>query len=1028
MRKNLTSCRLHFAWPLFILLLLFYIPNVTFSQVTNTVSGTVKASTRNEPIEGVNVLIKGSNTGTTTGSNGSYRISVPGVNDTLVFSSVGFVSQEIAVSGRSSLDIDLVEETKKSMDQVVVVGYGTQKKTSVTGSIAAISGKELLEAPSTNITNSLAGRLPGLIAIQTSGKPGAGSFLSIRGSSTLGGDFANSALIVVDGIVRDNALDQLDPNQVASISILKDASATAVYGSRASNGVILITTKRGQTGKPTFNYNGFVGNQQPTVYPSLMNAFEYATTFNEALKNEGQPLRFNQEELEAYRTGEAGTNYYPLTIRNKSMQTQQNINISGGSDAVKYFFSGGLTRQEGMFEAINYRAYSLRSNVDARINKNLTISGDFDVSSRAFNNSGYTAEQIFGEVIASSPDKNLYNPDGSLNYQASFPSEYAKSGYGKDRVNVLQTTLTLKQDLPFLNGLSLSGRGSFGKEYTNSKNYRVPIVTYRGSFAGDKVYCCAGPDNKPRLERGFSEYNSLQYNVSLNFNRTFYKHEVSALALWEQFQATGNDFNGVRNFFPANGLDELDFGGQQQQEVGGSSFEDARRSYVMRANYAYNQKYFVEASFRVDGSVAFPTTKKYGFFPALSAGWRISEESFMKNSTALSFINNLKIRASYGKVGNDRNVYSGRVPTFQYLQAYNLSGTWIGGNNPLSTILPGVFPNPFITWETAAITNIGLDGSLWGGKLQFTLDAFKKRTSDILITRSRSTPETFGAELPAENFAVVDNKGLEASITHNNNIGDFRFYVRLNAAFANNNVINIDEPAGRADYQVQTGRPLDFITGYKSLGFFQTDEEIDKSPVQFNGFQKPGDIKYADVGGPAGTPDGIVNQYDRTILSYDNDIPKLTGGLTLGGNYKNFDFAVLFQGAARVKIMLYHSAREFFVNSGENNFKELLDYWTPENPDAKYPRPLFGAEENTYDSNMYLRDARYLRLRSLDLGYTFSNRILNGVGIQKLRVYVAGSNLFVIDKDLMFDPEAQATAGNYYPQQRTLNLGLNLTL
>ncbi len=974
------------------------------------------------PLPGVNVVVKGTINGILTDANGNFSLVLPSSAKTLTFSFIGMNTQDVGIGNQTVFDV-VLEEAAIGLDEVVVVGYGTQKKISLTGSVAAISSKELLVAPTTNVTNALAGRLPGLITIQGSGKPGAGSFISIRGFGTLGGANANAALVVIDGIVRDNGLDQMDPNQVASISVLKDASATAVYGSRAANGVILITTKRGQTGKPTFSYNGFVGTQQPTVYPKMMNAYEYAQTFNEARKNGGKNPRYSDQELADFKSGKAGTDYYALTFRNQALQTQHNINVSGGSEAIKYFFSGGYTNQQGMFDAINYQNYSLRSNVDAKINQNLTISGDFDANSRTYNNAGYSAEAIFAEVIAASPNNNVFNPDGSLNYQANYVTEYPKNaGYGKNRVNVLQTTLSFKQDLPFLKGLSFAGKGSYGKEYTNNKDYRVAVVSYHGSYSGAKAYWGGGPNNQPSLTQGFNEYNTLYYSLNLNFDRTFGDHEVSGLALWEQLQATGNNFSATRNFFPATGLDELNFGGQEQQRASGGSFEDARRSYVMRGNYAYKQRYFLEGSFRVDGSVAFPTTKKYGFFPAVSAGWRISEESFMKNSTGLAFIDNLKLRASYGKVGNDRNVYNGRVPTFQYLQAYNQAGNVIIGNNPLSTINSGIFPNPIITWENAAITNVGLDGSLWRNKLEFTADVFRKRTSDILITRNRSIPATFGASLPKENFAVVDNKGFEVSLTYRNSIGALNFFVRLNGSYAENKVINIDEPASMLDYLVQTGRPLNFISGYKSLGFFQSDEDVQKSPKQFNGGQKPGDVKYADING-----DGIVDNFDQTIISYDNNIPKVQGGLTIGGKLKNFDFSLLFHGSSKVKMLLNRSARQFFVNSAENNFKELLDYWTPQNPNSKYPRPLTGTHANNYTSDLYLRDASYIRLRSVDVGYTLPKTLLNMLHVQKLRLYFSGSNLFVLDKNLMFDPEAEASAGNYYPQQRTLNLGINLT-
>ena len=982
-----------------------------------SVTGTVTSQEDGEPLPGVNVLIQGTSIGTVTDIQGNYSINVP-EDGTLLFSFIGYSSQEVPVNGRSFVDIALVTDIQ-SLQEVVVVGYGTQKKVNLTGSVASIDGNEIIKSSMTNVTNALAGRLPGLTVVNGNGKPGQSSRLSIRGASTFGD---NSALTVVDGIVRD--FDQINPHEIETISILKDASATAVYGARAANGVILITTKRGSLGKPTFNYDMFVGIQEPTEYPRMMTAFEYAKTMNEGLKNQVKPLRFTDQELADFESGATrGPDYYEMTMGNHvAMQTQHNLSVSGGSEAIKYFSSLGYLDQDGMYDGINFKRYSIRSNVDAKVTSNLTVSLDIDASIRQNNGSGWSAESIFAEVIASSPVNPAYNPDGSLNYQASFPQEFTKTGYTKDKTNMGRATLALKQELPFIKGLSLSGRASFGKEYSNNKNYMVPIVSYHGSYEGLAAYW-GGYRSKIGLRNSFSEYNSIQYSTNLNYHRAFGDHEVTGLVLFEQFDASGSGYNAFRTNFPASGLDQLFYGGELEKDATGSEFNDGRRSYVMRGNYTYKERYLFETSLRIDGSVAFPTTKKYGFFPAFSAGWRISEESFMKDNPTLSFIDQFKIRASYGEVGSDRNVYNGRVPTFQYLQGYRISGNLISGDNVLSGITPGILPNQNISWETAAITNIGFDGSLWKGKFQFELDLFHKRTSDILRTRNRSIPATLGASLPAENYAVVDNSGFEVSLTHNNYNGAFDFYVKANGGFSRSNVITLDEPANIPDYLLQTGRPLDFIVGYKAIGLFQTDEEVKSYIPQFNGGQKAGDVKYADING-----DGKIDANDRAIISMDNYTPRITGGLTIGGSYRGFDFNVLFQGAAKVVMLYERSARNFFVNSAENNFAALLDYWTPENPEASYPRPWIGANlNNSLTSDLYLRDASYVRLRSVNVGYTLPKGLLDRVHAQNLRVYVSGTNLLKWDKGLLFDPEAENGAGSYYPQQRTYNLGLNLS-
>ncbi|HTN05891.1 TonB-dependent receptor [Agriterribacter sp.] len=974
------------------------------------------------PLQGVSITVAGQPGGTTTDADGRFTLHVPdGQNAALEITSIGFVSKKISVGAQKDITI-ILEPEVTGLDDIVVVGYGTQKKTDLTGSVASVNGKDLVKSSATNVTNSLAGRLPGITAVNGNGKPGSGSQITIRGTSTFGD---NSALVVVDGIVR--SFEQIDPNEIESVSILKDASATAVYGSRAANGVILVTTKRGRSGKPTISYNGFAGIQNPTAYPKLMNGLQYATTKNVARQNMGLQPAFSAQEMEDIQQGKkAEIDWYDLTLNKKAFQTNQNISVSGGTEMVKYFMAAGYLDQEGLYDNLNYKRYSVRSNVDASINKNLTVSIDLDASRRNSNGSSYSPEAIFSDIMAAYPFDRTYNPDGTIFYtREQHPVEEIKTGYQKNVTDVLQATLSLKHELPFVKGLSVSGKASFGKEGFTSKFYQVPILMNRQDADGNtlEIYPFGGWNGKTALTESYSDYNTTTLNASLNYLASFGEHDVKAIALFEQFDAKSKNFYGFRTNFPANGLDELLYGGQVQKDANGSSFNDGRRSYVARVDYAFKNRYLLEGSFRSDGSVAFPASKKYGFFPAVSAGWKISEEAFFRNSSSLDFFDNLKLRASYGLVGNDRNVYAGRVPTFQYQQVYNLSSTIISGSNAYASVSPGILPNPIVTWESASILDVGLDGSFWNRMLQFEIDYFYKRTSNILLSRIRSIPGTIGAALPAENYAKVDNKGIELSLSHQNTIGAVNYFVKANASFAKSKVILLDEPANIPDYLLQTGRPLGFIVGYKALGFFQSDEEVQSYFPQFNGGQKAGDVKYADING-----DKKIDANDRTIISMDNGVPKILGGLMIGGSYKGFDLSILFQGATKMKKMLNGRSKIFFNGGSHNNFADLLDYWTPENPNAKYPRPWENQHpNNSLESSLYLRDASYIRLKSIDFGYTFSKGISRKIGAELMRVYFSGANIFLFDKMNMFDPEVENTDGAYYPQQRTLNLGINLT-
>lgn len=1000
--------------------------NGVMAQSGSRVTGTVK-DVSGEPLIGVTVLEKGTNNGVVTDFNGHFQLTT-GKDAILRFTFIGYKEQEVKAT-TTAMNIVLHEDTEV-LDEVVVVGYGVQKRANLTGAVATMSSKDITATPVSSISNSLAGMLPGLVATSSSGKPGADASISIRGKSTWGN---NSVLTVVDGIVRE--FNSLDPNEVESITILKDASAGAIYGARAANGVILITTKRGTSGKPQFSYNGRVGMQQPTRFPDLMNAYEYAKTNNEGRINMGQSpddpafgsMFFTDEQLASYKSGAVGTDWYKETMKSASLQQAHNVSVTGGTDAVKYFFSLGYTNQEGMFDGISFDRYNFRSNVDASITKHLTISVNLDASLSQSKGKDWAENTIFSHVIMARPILTAYNPVNGLpiNTTGEHPIEAIRSkGYSKYTKNNFYGTLSFKHNLPFVTeGLSVSGRASYRKFYDFKKVFNVPYKMYdfdeNNEIIGTKVVAPGGM--KTELTENFTQTQEITYNLSLNYERQFKQHYVSALLLTEGYVSNGDKLEAYRTNFSSTVIDQLFAGGSSEINNTGSGSESARLGYVGRINYNYAERYLFEVSARYDGSENFPSGNRFGFFPAFSIGWRLSEEAFWKKMN-LTFVDQLKLRGSYGLVGNDR------VSAFQYLDKYtytttdNKAGAIFDGEHQQS-ILYGKYPNYDITWEKAKIMNLGLDATLWGGMLGVEFDYFNKRTTDILRSRVRSIPGTFGRSLPDENYAEVDNRGFELVLSHYNKIGKVNYGIRGNIAYSDNKARVLDEAANAANYQRYIGRPLDFRTGLVALGLFQSEEEIANAPIQYNDKSvSVGDIRYADLNG-----DGVVNDYDKTVLSYNSGTPKLTFGMNLTANWAGFDFSALLQGAAKVDIMMTKDARNMFNNGGNSNsFAFMLDYWTPDNPNAEFPRAYVGPNpNNNRDSSFWLKNTNYVRLKSMELGYTIPG--IQSSGIQKLRVYISGYNLLTFSSFKHFDPEITTGNGAYYPQQRTFNLGASIT-
>lgn len=985
-------------------------------QKRKTISGNVTDSS-GAPLPGVSVVVKGSTTGTITDSDGNYSLANVPDNAIVQFSFVGMKRLEVDVAGKSTLNVTLQDETV-GIDEVVAVGYGTQKKADLTGSVSTVKGGELTKAPSPNLAVSLTGKMTGVITTQHTGEPGKDDpTFYIRGKSTFGD---NSTLILVDGVER--SLNRLDPNEIESVTVLKDAASAAVYGARAANGVILITTKRGTVGKPKITYTGSAGFQSPAIMPKLMNAFEYATYLNIARENQGDLPRFTDAEIQDYKSGKlSSTNWWDETFSKRAPISQHNISVNGGNDNTTYFVSIGYLDQDGIYALSNYRKYNVRSNVDVKITKDFRIS--LDIAGRSEKSTASPiGDGIFATVMNSKPTEEAYVPESvevnglGSNGMITNPIGLAeRAGYNKTNTNVFQSTLQSIYNFPFIKGLTAKLSFSYDHTFLDNKVYNTPFEFYVFEKVNDLYtkYSSAGQINLTQ-QSAQSELQTLQ--TSLNYERLFGKHAVSGLLLMEKIQSNSNNLSAYREGYISSAIDQIFAGGDLNKNNGGAAYESARLGYVGRVNYNYDEKYLLQANFRYDGSFNFPKNKRWGFFPAFSVGWRINNESFLKD---YAFISNLKLRASYGEYGNDR------VSPYQYLSGFNFGSGSIFGNGYNTGITESVIPNPNITWETAISKNIGLDFGIMNGKISGEFDYFYKRTKDILLPRNASVPQTFGATLPYENIGIVDNKGVEGLLRYRDSFRGVKVMIEGNLTYAKSKVIFMDEPATVEDRLKQTGQAFDQFYGLRALGLFQSQEEIDSWAVQDgngNASLKPGDIKYEDF-----TKDNVIDGKDIHRVG-KSDIPEIVFGLNLNFEYKNFNLTANFQGATGFQQYFRYDP----FNLEGNAFAVFKDSWTPENTNAKYPRLYAGIKQNnTQSSSFWLYDATYMKLRNLEFSYTFKeNNVLEKIGIDNLRLFVSGNNLLTFSKLKDFDPEIpKLNPGSnpfYYPQMKMYNVGMSL--
>ncbi len=984
-------------------------------QQQNSVSGKV-SDTKGEQLPGVTVLVKGTTSGTVTNADGNYTLSNIPENAVLQFSFVGMRVQEIPIDGRTTITVVMEEETI-GIEEVVAIGYGTQTRKEVTGSVAQVQGESLKQSRAVNVSNSLAGRMAGVVVNQRNGEPGRDdAIIRIRGISTTGN---NDPLIVIDGVAEIDGLNRLDPEDIKSISVLKDASA-AIYGARAASGVIIVTTKRGTQGKPKITYNGNVGRSNPTRLPRMADAATYARGYREYQLNNGineEDLTFSLEDVQKFKDGSSplthpNTDWFDGLFKSNSMQSRHNLSVSGGTDRIQYFLSLGATDQDGLTRGTNYSQYNFRSNIDANITEDLKIG--FDLAGRKEDRKwpGVHQQWIFWIAMRSYPTELATWPNGDYTYGLDGANALAmasESGYTRQKNDIFNGRLSFEYKLPQIKGLSADGFAAVDNESRYNKNWMVPwsYSTYDPDTNTYKSFSTTLIQTS--LSEQFSRSFDLTLNVRIKYTREIGKHGVNTFLAYEQNTGEGNNFSAARNKFSNSKIDQL-FAGSSNKiywDNTGSAYETARQNYFGRVSYKFADKYLADLNFRYDGSMNFPEGSRFGFFPGISLGYRISQESFFN----VPFIDDLKLRASYGKLGNDR------IGSFRYLQKYGYGGNYVLDGTDATGIRESGVSVPKITWETTVVNNIGLD--IMFGKVYTSIDVFKNKTKDMLISRTLAIPNLAGFVAPPENSGEMENKGIEFEFDYNDRFQDLRFHANGNISYSKNKVLFIDEKINpSAPWQSQEGYKLGRLLVYDNIGIYRTLNDLENYPSLQNAAL--GDLIYRDV-----DEDGKITALDR-IPEELNAMPEITFGLNLGLSYHNFDLTVFFQGQARAAQAVGYR----FDGSGNILQSQLENTWTSSNTDATNPRVGFRSNYWRFrPSTFWLKDASFLRLKTLEIGYNFPKQLLQRIlgDTGELRTYISGYNLFTISEIKDQDPEITSHEGDVHPQTQLYNIGLRIT-
>ncbi|MRG43888.1 SusC/RagA family TonB-linked outer membrane protein [Chitinophaga sp. SYP-B3965] len=1039
----------------YLLMLLSIFPLCALAQ-QKTISGKVTDAKDGTALPGVSVFTTdaaGKRTGVTTNTRGEYSLNVPAAINEVFFVYLGMNTVTERIDGRTTINVTLTASDAQ-LEQVVVVGYGTRRKETLTGAVSNITAKDIQTTTNISLAQKLQGKVAGLQIRQLGGEPGTfDNMINIRGFGT--------PLFVIDGIARDGGSEfqRLNPDDIESVSFLKDASA-AIYGLRAANGVVIVTTKKGAAGKASFNYTGVVGFMRPTDVPKMANAAQFMQMRNDAdiFKLNGAPS-VTKDELQKWIDGVPGyesTDWYDVTMKDHATQQQHNLSASGGSEKTQYFMSlayadeGSLLRSNDM----NYKRFNLRSNVTTELHKNLKaelfVAGRYDkkvVPGENFFN-------IFKGTRVTLPTEKPYannNPEYPAVVTPSNQNPLTLSnkditGYGQQVTRNVQSTLALTYTVPFVEGLSLRATGAYDMTSYQAKDVSRPYKLF--TYVNNEYVVSPQRGGTAAITNNYGNYNQLTLQAQANYIRSFGKHNVTGLLVFEQMQNWSRDAYLKRLYEFYTG-DQIGNASTTGQENNGGEGQSANLSYVGRFSYDYNRKYLIDFAFRQDGSYRYHPSKRWSFFPVVTGGWRISEEAFMKEK--LPVVSNLKIRASYGLVGNDAG------NPFQYIAGFSTGGggryEFENGSLTNGAASPAIV-NEQLQWNTSTVTDIGIDLGLFRGKLNIEFDVYRRDREGLLEYRNVSLPNTFGGTLPQENLNSDRVQGLEFTITHNNKIGDFSYNISGNFNYSRTMMLYVERgPWANSYSRWKSGRENrynDVLWGYTYLGQFQSMEEISKYPMQngeaANIRELPGDFKYKDVNN-----DGVIDGNDELPLwiganGNNNDLnpqgknPKINYGLSLSGSWKGLDVNLLFQGSAMYTVRFSEVYAEVLAFRG-NTPAYFFDRWhkaDPYDPNSawvagKWPASRFNGDVGGMykESSVWRKDASYVRLKSVELGYTISPRIYKAAGIQRIRIFANGFNLFTWADSFVkaFDPERLEglfNAGFNYPLTKNYNVGVNL--
>lgn len=1025
------SAKLQRLLPIIILLL----AGMNAWAQTKQVSGVVTDGT-GETVIGASVLEKGTTNGTITDLDGKFILTV-NENAVLQISYVGYTTQEVPVKGKTSFNITLKEDSEM-LEEVVVVGYGAQKKESVVGAISQVSNKELLQSPAANVSQAISGKIAGVITSQTSGAPGSDDTqIYIRGRATFAGDA--QPLVLVDGVERE--FSQIAPDDIETISVLKDASATAVYGVRGANGVMLITTKRGKEQKPEVSLTANWQIQSPTRTDTYLDSYQSVMLLEEALVNDGLPSQYSASDIEMFRRSVAGeltgvdamlypnVDWYDEVLNSTAPVQRYNVSVRGGTKRMRYYASAELYDQQGLVKDLSndaygnssspsFRRYAFRANMDFFLIKDLTVSVNFGTRfeerggpnsnessgySEIFYEMNHTPGWLFpvsAQVQNGEKTETIYG--GTSQYQNNIVGRLAEAGFYRATNTINETNFIADYKMDWLTpGLSVKGMLSFDYDSYNRKLYSKSFATYQLTDTSNpselKSWNRFNSDGELAGSQSHAADYKLYMEAQVNYARTFGKHDVTGMVLYNQNDHRVND-------------------------------ELARRyqGLVGRATYAYDDRYLAEVNFGYNGSENFMKGRRFGFFPAFSVGWRVSNESFMEKYS--NWLNNLKIRASYGQVGNDIYSVNGVVQRFLYEEAWNqIANDYTFGTSGQTGIYEAQYPNYRVTWERAHKYNLGIEFGLFNGLLNGNVDVFYEKRNDILTTY-QTRPEWVGVNMAAGNLGKTTNKGYEIELKHHNTIGkDFDYTVGFTFSHAKNEITSKDEPALMTEYRKQEGHPIGQYYGLVCDGFVtQADIDGGQLPTSTFGNVQVGDLKYRDMNN-----DGFIDERDETFIGY-SDVPENMFALTLGANYKGWGFSIMFQGVNKVSRYYDAEAMYAFVNGGKVK-EHHLQRWDPAQSEeynlanAQYPLLHYDSygDHNQRQNSFFLKNGAFVRLKNIELSYTLPKEWIKVVGMSNCRLYVNANNLVTWDHlDGLTDPESNGS--NRYPIMKTVNFGVNI--